>query len=202
MSESQLATKVQEMLNEEKWTRAALGTYTVSNLKELDILLEEANREKAVDEIKALCEEHLTHTKTSIVALYFTGVIALMRQQIDDSAMVALIDLFADNKKWAVVEFVCQRMLDFGENKTALRRLAECYEADARPDEMYATWERLVRVDYEEAGHRQGDRRAQGEVGQDRRGPRLLPQGPVPLYQQGPVLQRQGTLDQARGSLP
>jgi transcription elongation factor GreA len=151
MSESQLATKVQEMLNEEKWTRAALGTYTVSNLKELDVLLEEANREKAVDEIKALCEEHLTHTKTSIVALYFTGVIGLMRQQIDDSAMVALIDLFADNKKWAVVEFVCQRMLDFGENRTALRRLADCYESDGRPDDMYAVWERLVRVDYEEA---------------------------------------------------
>ena len=46
MSESPLATKVQEMLNEEKWTRAALGTYSVSNLKELDALLEEANRER------------------------------------------------------------------------------------------------------------------------------------------------------------
>jgi transcription elongation factor GreA len=42
-------------------------------------------------------------------------------------------------------------MLDFGENKTALRRLAECYESDNRPDDMYAIWERLVRVDYEEA---------------------------------------------------
>ena len=151
MSESPLATKVQEMLNEEKWTRAALGTYSVSNLKELDVLLEEANREKAIDEIKTLCDEHLTHTKTSIVALYLTGVISLMHQQIDDSAMVALIDLFADNKKWTVVEFVCQRMLDFGENRTALRRLADCYESDGRPDDMYAIWERLVRVDYEEA---------------------------------------------------
>jgi transcription elongation factor GreA len=150
MSESQLAAKVQEMLNEEKWTRAALGTYSVTNLKELDALLEDANREKAVEEIRAICEEHLSHTKTSIVALYLTGVIALMRQQIDDSAMVALIDLFADNKKWTVVEFVCQRMLDFGENRTALRRLAECYEADGRPDDMYAIWERLVRVDYDE----------------------------------------------------
>jgi transcription elongation factor GreA len=151
MSESQLAPKVQEMLNEEKWTRAALGTYSVSNLKELDVILEEANREKALDEIKELCEEHLSHTKTSIVALYLTGVIGLMRQQIDDSAMVALIDLFQDNKKWFVVEFVCQRMLDFGENRTALRRLAECYESDGRPDDMYAVWERLIRVDYEEA---------------------------------------------------
>jgi len=151
MAESELAAKVQEMLNEEKWTRATLGTYSVSNLKELDVLLEDANREKATDEIKALCDEHLSHTKNSIVALYISGVVSLMHQQIDDSAMVALIDLFADNKKWAVVEFVCQRMLDFGENKTALRRLAECYESDNRPDDMYAIWERLVRVDYEEA---------------------------------------------------
>jgi transcription elongation factor GreA len=151
MAESELAAKVQEMLNEEKWTRATLGTYSVSNLKELDVLLEDANREKATDEIKALCDEHLGHTKNSIVALYISGVVSLMHQQIDDSSMVALIDLFADNKKWAVVEFVCQRMLDFGENKTALRRLAECYESDNRPDDMYAIWERLVRVDYEEA---------------------------------------------------
>ena len=74
-----------------------------------------------------------------------------MRQQIDDSAMVALLDLFQDNKKWSVVEFVCQRMLDYGESKTALRRLADCYESDGRTDDMYAVWERLVRVDYEEA---------------------------------------------------
>ncbi|HRY73222.1 MAG TPA: transcription elongation factor GreA [Spirochaetia bacterium] len=151
MAESPLAVKVQEMLNEEKWTRAALGSYSISNLKELDVLLEEASREKAVDEIKAICDEHLGHTKNSIVALYLSGVISLMRQQIDDSAMVGLIDLFADNKKWGVVEFTCQRMLDFGENRVALRRLAECYESDGRPDEMYAVWERLVRVDYDEA---------------------------------------------------
>ena len=104
MAESELAAKVQEMLNEEKWTRATLGTYSVSNLKELDVLLEDANREKATDEIKALCDEHLSHTKNSIVALYISGVVSLM--------------------------------LDFGENKTALRRLAECYESDNRPDDM------------------------------------------------------------------
>lgn len=151
MAESRTAEKVQELLNEEKWTRASLGAYTASNLKELDALLEEAAREKALDELKALCEEHLGHTKNSIIALYLSGVISLQRQQIDDSAMTALIDLFADNKKWGVVEFVCQRMLDFGENRVALRRLADCYEADGKVEETYAAWERLVRVDYEEA---------------------------------------------------
>ena len=151
MAETQIAQKVQEMLNEEKWTRATLSAYTAANLKELDAVAQEAASEKALDEIREICEEHLGHTKTSIVALYLSGIIALMRQQIDDSAMVSLLDLFADNKKWGVVEFVCQRILDYGENRTALRRLAECYENDGRPEETYAVWERLVRVDYEEA---------------------------------------------------
>jgi len=151
MAESQLAQKVQDMLNEEKWTRAALSAYSVSNLKELDLLLQDAIRDKAADEIKALCDEHLGHTKTSIIALYLSGVISLMRQQIDDSSMVSLIDIFADNKRWNIVEFICQRMLDFGENRMALRRLADCYESEERDDDKYSTWERLVRVDYEEA---------------------------------------------------
>jgi transcription elongation factor GreA len=151
MSESQIAPKVQEMLNEEKWTRASLSAYSAANLKELDAIAQEALQAKAIDEIKAICDEHITHTKNSIIALYLSGIFALMRQQIDDSAMVSLLDIFADNKKWSVVEFVCQRILDFGENRTALRRLAECYEADGRQDEMYGVWERLVRVDYDEA---------------------------------------------------
>jgi transcription elongation factor GreA-like protein len=151
MAETQIAQKVQEMLNEEKWTRAALSAYSASNLKELDALLEDAGREKALDELKAACDEHLSRNKASVIALYLSGVISLMRQQIDDSAMVGLLDVFADNKRWNVVEFVCQRILDYGENRMALRRLAECYEADGKPDEMYSVWERLVKVDYEEA---------------------------------------------------
>jgi transcription elongation factor GreA len=151
MADSQLVQKVQEMLNEEKWTRATLSGYSASNLKELDTLLEDASREKSLDELKAACDEHLSHNKSSIIALYLSGVVSLMRQQIDDSAMVGLLDVFAENKRWNVVEFVCQRMLDYGENRTALRRLAECYEADGKAEEMYAVWERLVKVDYEES---------------------------------------------------
>lgn len=147
---NEYAVKVQELLNEEKWTRAALSAYTIANFRDLDILLEDAARDKAVEGVRELCSEHLTHTKNSVIALYLSGVIALKRQQIDDSAMTTLIDLFADNKKWGIVEFICQRMLEFGENRTALRRLAEALEQDNRGDERYAIWERLVKVDYEE----------------------------------------------------
>ncbi|HUX36987.1 MAG TPA: transcription elongation factor GreA [Rectinemataceae bacterium] len=147
---NEYATKVQELLNEEKWTRAALSAYTVANFRDLDLLLEDAAREKAVEGVRELCTEHLTHTKNSVIALYLSGVIALKRQQIDDSAMTTLIDLFIDNKKWGIVEFICQRVLEFGENRTALRRLADALEQDNRGDERFEIWERLVKVDYEE----------------------------------------------------
>lgn len=151
MADSPIAKKLQEMLNEEKWTRATLSGYTVNQIKELDSLFHDAALEKALDEVRDLCAEHISHSKNSIAALYLSGIIALSRQQIDDSNMVSLINIFADNRKWNVVEYVCQRILDYGENRNALLRLAECYENDEKIDEMYATWERLVRVDYEEA---------------------------------------------------
>ena len=151
MADSQMAKTLQEMLNEEKWTRATLSGYTVNQVKELDALFHEAAREKVLDEFRETCEEHLGHSKNSIAALYLSGIISLSRQQIDDSNMVALINIFADNRKWAVVEYVCNRILEYGENRNALLRLAECYENEDKVDEMYATWERLVKVDYEEA---------------------------------------------------
>lgn len=152
MADSPIAKRLQEMLNEEKWTRATLSGYSVNHLKDIDTLFKEAAAAKAVDEVSEVCEEHLGHTKNSIIALYLSGIISLSRQQIDDSNMVALMDIFTENKKWNIVEYICQRILEeSGENRTALIKLAECYQNEERPEEMYAVWERLIRVDYEEA---------------------------------------------------
>ena len=42
---------INELLNEEKWTRATLNSYTITNLKDLDHLIEEAGQadSEAVD---------------------------------------------------------------------------------------------------------------------------------------------------------
>jgi transcription elongation factor GreA len=151
MAETQLAAKVQEMLNEEKWTRTTLQNYSAGSLKELDALIEEADAASALDEISAICEEHLAHTKTSVIALYLSGIAALRRQPSDESRLVQLMDLFAEGKRTNIVEFICNRILDFGENRIALARLSECLEGEDKTDQRYAIWERLVKIDYEEA---------------------------------------------------
>lgn len=150
MSEDCIKT-ITEILNEEKWTRATLNNYSIGNFKELDALIKTAYEEELQAEVKELCDEHLTHTKNSIAALYISGILGLRRQLIDDTNLVVLITIFADNHKWGIVEFLCNSILEFGENKYALRTLADCYENENEEDNKFDVWERLIRVDYEEA---------------------------------------------------
>ncbi|MDR3341661.1 MAG: transcription elongation factor GreA [Treponema sp.] len=150
MSEA-LLKNVQEMLNEEKWTRATLNNYSTNQFKELDLILKEAREAREYDDLKKTCDEHLVHTKNSIIALYLSGMVALSRQLIDDSALITLVNIFVDNHKWSIVQYLCERILDYGESKFALRILADCYKNDNEEDAMYGIWERLVKVDLEEA---------------------------------------------------
>jgi len=146
-----LLKSVREMLNEEKWTRATLGNYSTSQFKEFDSIMKEARKLKVVDELKRNCDEHLAHSKNSIIALYLSGMVALSNQIIDDGAMIHLVTIFVDNHKWAIVKYLCGRILDYGESKFALRTQIECCKNDNDEESMYAFQERLVKADYEDA---------------------------------------------------
>jgi transcription elongation factor GreA len=148
---TELLKKITELLNEEKWTRAALNSYSITNFKDLDTLIEQARAEGITEEIRELAGEHLKHTSNSIIALYLSGVLALSRELVDDTNLIMLISIFMDNHKWNVVEYLAERILEYGENKYALRTLGECYENRDEDDKKLEIWDRLIRVDYEEA---------------------------------------------------
>lgn len=150
MSETKVQS-INELLNEEKWTRATLNSYTINNFRELDALIDETIDDDTESEVKQICDEHLQHTKNSIIALYISGIISLKRRLIDDSNLVMLIKIFSDNHKWNIVEYLCNRILQFGENKFALRTLADCYDNENEEEKKYEIWERLIKIDYEEA---------------------------------------------------
>ncbi|MEL3907240.1 MAG: transcription elongation factor GreA [Treponema sp.] len=145
-----LEKNVRDLFNEEKWTRAAITNYSINNFKEFDTIIEEAKRNHYLDELKELSDTHLLHNKTSITALYISSIIALSKQMLDDSSLVTLVTIFTDNHRMQIVEYLCLRVLEFGDSKFALRTLAACYKESGNPD-IYDIWERLVRIDYEEA---------------------------------------------------
>lgn len=150
MSE-ELVKSVQEMLTEEKWTRAAISNYSKNNFIELASIVENARNENCIDEIKAVCDEHLSHTKNSIIALYISGMLGLKKGTLDNSSLVSLVEIFQDNHKANVVTYLCESILEEdASNKFALRTLAECYREEGN-DKLWEVYETLVRVDYEEA---------------------------------------------------
>ena len=150
MSE-ELIKSVQEMLKEETWTRATISNYSKEKLIELAAVVEKARNENCTDEIQQICDEQLSHSKDSIIALYLSGMISLQKGTLDNSSLIALVDIFQKNHKEPVVEYLCQSILeDDPTNKFALRTLAEYYRA-ADNDKVWALYAQLVKLDFEEA---------------------------------------------------
>ena len=150
MSE-QLLSRITEMLNEEKWTRAALSAYSISNFRVLDGLLEEALAADAQEAVQEACEEHLKNSRESTIGLYLAGIVSLSKRIVDDSNLVVLANMFVDSEKWNIVQFLCERILAYGENKFALRTLADTYAKNDDLKHQYEVLERLMKVDFEDA---------------------------------------------------
>lgn len=147
----ELETTVQEMLKEETWTRATISNYTKNNLSELAALIEKARQENCTTEIKTICDEHLTHSKDSIIALYISGILSIREGTLDNSNLIALVDIFQKAHKEPIVTYLCETILDEDENnKFALRTLAKCYK-DENNDNVWDLYKKIVKLDFEEA---------------------------------------------------
>lgn len=150
MSE-ELLKSIQDMLTEEKWTRAAISNYTKNHFQKLGTVVEDAKRKNCVDAVKESVDEHLTHTKNSIIGLYLSGMLSLAKRTLDDSALVTLVNIFLDNHKTDIVVYLCETILAEDENnKFALRTLAEYYKAENN-ERMWEIYETLVKIDHDEA---------------------------------------------------
>ncbi len=146
-----LIQSIQDMLKEETWTRATIGNYTQNNLKELANIVEQTRAQNCVKEVYAICQEHLSHTKDSIIALYICGILDLQKGSLDNSSLITLVDIFQNNHKGNIVTYLCESILaDDPNNKFALRTLAEVYLAEGN-DKVWELYETLVKIDFEEA---------------------------------------------------
>ncbi len=146
-----LMQSIQDMLKEETWTRATISNYTQGNLKELAEIVEKAKSEGCIKEVQAVCQEHLSHSKDSIIALYICGILDLQNGSLDNSALVTLVDIFQKNHKENIVTYLCESILEDDENnKFALRTLADNYLAEGSA-KVWDLYEKIVRIDFEEA---------------------------------------------------
>ena len=109
--------KVQELLNEEKWTRATIENYSRKNFIALDSIIESALAQGIAKDVREICLEHMKHSQNSIITLYVIGIINYEIKALDNNYLTKAITLFRDNKKWAIVEFLADRILAYEENQ-------------------------------------------------------------------------------------
>ncbi len=147
MAES-IITTISDMLNEEKWTRVGIESFSRKNFTQFDNFIAQAFQEKVVDELTEICDEHIEKTKNSVVALYFNGVIKYEQNKKNNLDLTNLIQLFRDNKRWAIVEFLSEKVLNFEENKKALKALTAVYKQTNRNNEFWRTKERIWKIDH------------------------------------------------------
>lgn len=148
MSET-LENSVREMLKAETWTRAGIANFTNTNLAELFTILEQAHADNSENVIKEICDEHLIHSKDSIIALFFSGMIALRSGSIDTTSLTSLFEIFENNHKEVLVEEVCNTILDNDpNNKLALRKTAELNKND--DNKVRDIYEKLIKLDFED----------------------------------------------------
>ncbi|MBQ0162177.1 MAG: transcription elongation factor GreA [Treponema sp.] len=147
----EIVTKVQEMLKEETWTRATISNYTKNNLAELTTIIEQARKEGCEAEIKELCDEQLTHSKDSIIALYISGILSARDGALDNSSLVTLVDIFQKAHKEPIVSYLCETVLEEDpNNKFALKTLAKLLH-DENNEKAWELYEQIVKIDFEEA---------------------------------------------------
>lgn len=144
---------IEERLKEEKWTRAAIESYSVKNFVELDSYIRIAIDEEFKDELRALCKEHIKQSQNSVVGLYVIGVLSLEESSIDDTHIPQIIRLFIENKKNKVAEFLSEKILSYRESKFALKTLETVYEAEEQEDELFNIKKRLVLIDNRDASN-------------------------------------------------
>lgn len=138
-----------DMLNEETWTRAAIGNYSIADFNGLDTIIATAKKENNLEKIEEICAEKLSSSKNSIISLYILSITSLMHQNLDDSNIRELITIFNENKRVQIVEHLCKQVLKFGESKFALQTLKELYEKNDE-EKYFDVLERLTKIDYDD----------------------------------------------------
>ena len=140
--------RLESLFKEEQWGRIEPKGIGISKFKILDDLFNAIVAEKTISETRDACRAQLEVNSESISAIYLLGLIGYHSNSIEDSIQLRkLIDVFTSSQKWAVVELIADKILEYGENSIALRALAISLERLGRGKEAIPVLENLLKID-------------------------------------------------------
>ncbi len=148
MEKEKIIERLESLFKEEVWGRMSPKDIGVPRFKILEDFFNNIVSENMVEEISKECDNHLGVNGESVTAKYVLGLIAYNFNKIDNKIYFkVLIDLFLQNSKWSVVEHISEKVLEYGENRHALKALGTALERMKRQKEAVPVWEELLKLD-------------------------------------------------------
>lgn len=148
MTKEKVMEKLNSLLKEELWGRIEPKDIGISKFKILDDLFNNIVSYEMFDEVRDTCVKHLEDHPASVTASYLVGLIGYHKDRLEDTAKIRkLIEVFSENHKWAVVERISEKILEYGENRIVLKALATSLERLGKHKDAIPIWENLLKID-------------------------------------------------------
>jgi transcription elongation factor GreA len=148
MEKEKVLERLASLFKEEQWGRIDPKDVGISKFRILDDIFNSLVSTGLLKDALGQCKAHINDHPDSIVASYLIGCIAHHLGTIEDTVQLRfLIDLFMKNHKWAIVEILAEKVLEYGENRIALKALATSLERLGRNREATPVWESLLKID-------------------------------------------------------
>lgn len=145
---SEALQKLENIFIEETFTRKPLLNYTIKYFTDLSGIINDINYKKEIESAIDTAKMQLEKNQQHISALYSIGFLNLKLENYSDMNLDKLLGIFKNAKKWNIVEYIAQKILDeYYESDYALRYLANYYQISNREAEAVEIWERLVKFD-------------------------------------------------------
>lgn len=147
-STESLEARIQSQFNEEKWTRLSAKDVSISRFKILEQIFDEVKKQNKQELLRSESLAHLADYDQSIAAHYFLGMMALEKNIPDEIVhLKTLLDQFQDAGKWAVVDYLSEKMLAVTKTRTILRARANALEKLGKHKEAIPVLEQLAVLD-------------------------------------------------------
>ncbi len=148
MTSDKIMEKLGSLFKEELWGRIEPKDIGISRFKILDDLFNSIVSENIFKEALDACSKQLEDHPSSVSAAYLTGLIGYHNDRLEDTVKLRkLIDVFSNHHKWAVVERISEKILEYGENRVALKALATSLERLGKNKEAIPVLESLLKID-------------------------------------------------------
>jgi transcription elongation factor GreA len=144
-----LIDTLKDILAKEVWSRNDISILTIAKFKELDQLLKNFQAKDSIEEARSVSVSHLESHNDSNISKYLIGIIGLITKRPEDTTYLRMImDQFRKLNKWQLLVHTADRMLDYGDNRFALRAIVEGMDQGSYPkSKIKPYYEKLAKID-------------------------------------------------------